>query len=439
MDKLPEHWELVQLGRIGFLFKGKGGTKEDEIFDGIPCVRYGDIYTQHQFFVRNSRACISQEYADNYSPIQYGDILFAGSGETIDEIGKSVVNLISGNAYCGGDIIVFRPSIIAHAPFLGYVTDCPQIAYQKSRMGRGITVMHIYSDALKYLNIALPPLSEQEAIVRYLDYVDGRISRYISARKKLVKLLEEQKHALIHRAVTRGLDPDVRLKSSGVEWLGDMPAHWEMRRLRSTVQIINGTTPASDNPKYWNGSIAWLTPEDLGQLTSRYIKGSARRITNEGYHACGTTLAPAGSIALSTRAPIGHIGILIVSACVNQGCRLLVPKKAIKSEYLYYELNVVRSELQSLGQGSTFTELSRVRLADFALNVPPLPEQEAITEYLDKATTDIDIAINRVRRQIELLSEYRTRLIADVVTGKLDVREAAGQLPDEIERLEEPE
>ena len=116
MDKLPEHWELVQLGRIGFLFKGKGGTKEDEIFDGIPCVRYGDIYTQHQFFVRNSRACISQEYADNYSPIQYGDILFAGSGETIDEIGKSVVNLISGNAYCGGDIIVFRPSIIAHAP-----------------------------------------------------------------------------------------------------------------------------------------------------------------------------------------------------------------------------------------------------------------------------------------------------------------------------------
>ena len=155
--------------------------------------------------------------------------MFAGSGETIDEIGKSVVNLISGNAYCGGDIIVFRPSIIANAPFLGYATDCLQIAYQKSRMGRGITVMHIYSDALEYVTIALPPISEQEAIVRYLDYVDGRIRCYINARQKLVKLLEEQKQALIHRAVTRSLDPNVRLKPSGIEWLGDVSAHWEVR------------------------------------------------------------------------------------------------------------------------------------------------------------------------------------------------------------------
>ena len=111
---------------------------------------------------------------------------------------------------------------------------------------------------------------------------------------------------------------------------------------------------------------------------------------------------------------------------------MLVPKKAIKSEYLYYELNVVRSELRSLGQGSTFTELSRVRLADFAFNVPPLPEETAITEFLDKATTDIDTAIDHTRRQIELQGEYRTRLIADVVTGKLDVREAVEQLPDEL-------
>ncbi len=156
--EVPEHWGVVQLGRIGRFSKGNGGTKEDEVPDGVPCVRYGDIYTQHRFFVRKSRACVTEEKAINYTPIQYGDVLFAGSGETIDEIGKSAVNLISVPACCGGDVILFRPSIQVDARFFGYATDCPQATHQKSCMGRGITVMHIYGGELKYMFIGLPPL-----------------------------------------------------------------------------------------------------------------------------------------------------------------------------------------------------------------------------------------------------------------------------------------
>ena len=153
-------------------------------------------------------------------------------------------------------------------------------------------------------------------------------------------------------------------------------------------------------------------------------------MTLKGYESCGATLAPAGSLAISTRAPIGHIGILRQEACVNQGCRLLTPKNLVESAWLYFSLRAFNDELSSLGQGSTFTELSRDKLGGFAIALPPLTEQTAIVAHLDKLTSDIDAAIAHTRREIEFLEEYRTRLIADAVTGKLDVREAAANLPD---------
>ena len=124
-------------------------------------------------------------------------------------------------------------------------------------------------------------------------------------------------------------------KPSGVAWIGDVPAHWEVRRLRSVADVINGATPSTNVPDYWDGHILWVTPDDLGRLRSRYVTDSARRITEEGYRSCGTTMAPANSLAISTRAPIGHLGILQSKGCVNQGCRLLIPGASIQVEYLH--------------------------------------------------------------------------------------------------------
>ena len=241
LGDVPAHWDVRQLGRIGRLSKGTGGTKEDEVPEGIPCIRYGDLYTSHNYqCIQVSRSFVTDTKAAEYTPIQYGDILFAGSGETIEDIGKSATNVMNSPACCGGDVILFRPHIEVDARFSGYAIDCPQSQYQKSCMGRGITIMHIYSDELKRLSIALPPLPEQRAIVRYLDHVDDRIRRYVSAKEKLIALLEEERQAVIHRAVTRGLDPNVRLKPSGVEWLGDVPAHWEVRRLKTVCRMKSG-------------------------------------------------------------------------------------------------------------------------------------------------------------------------------------------------------
>ncbi len=206
LGDVPAHWEVVQLGRIGNFSKGGGGTKEDEVDVGLPCIRYGDIYMNHKYHIERSRSYISLERSSNYTPMQYGDILFAGSGETIDEIGKSAVNLLDGEAYCGGDVILFRPGIEVNPRFTGYVTDCVQSAYQKSCMGRGITIMHIYSSQLKYMRLPLPPLPEQAAIVEYLDKATDGIDAAIARARRQIELVEEYRTRLIADVVTGKLD-----------------------------------------------------------------------------------------------------------------------------------------------------------------------------------------------------------------------------------------
>ncbi|MDE2767139.1 MAG: restriction endonuclease subunit S [Chloroflexota bacterium] len=206
LGDVPEHWEVVTLGRVGMFSKGGGGTKEDEVNVGLPCIRYGDIYMNHEYHIDNSRSCISPERSSLYTPIQYGDILFTGSGETIEEIGKSAANLLTGEAYCGGDVILFRPGIETNARFMGYAADCFQSAYQKSCMGRGITIMHIYSAQLKYMCLALPSILEQAAIAEHLDKAITDIETKIAHARRQIELVEEFRTRLIADVVTGKLD-----------------------------------------------------------------------------------------------------------------------------------------------------------------------------------------------------------------------------------------
>ena len=220
--------------------------------------------------------------------------------------------------------------------------------------------------------------------------------------------------------MTANLHPYAVYRPSGVWWLGHVPEHWEVRRLRSVAAIVNGATPSTNVPTFWDGDIIWLTPEDLGRLERRHISDSKRRITTAGYESCGTTLGPPGSVAISTRAPIGHLGILTSASCVNQGCRLLVPVEAIRSDYLYYEIATARPELESIGQGSTFTEISRGKLGGFLVAVPPFPEQAAIVLYLDYVDRRIRRYVSAKERLIGLLEEEKQAVIHRAVTRGLD-------------------
>ena len=287
------------------------------------------------------------------------------------------------------------------------------------------------------LSIPLPPLDEQRAIVRHLDHVDDHIRRYVAAKEKLIALLEEERQAVIQRAVTRGLDPSVPLKPSGIDWLGDIPAHWERCRLRNVVSEVT------------TGSRGWSSyASDTGPLFIRVAnlsRGSLKLRFNDTVRLdlpetseANRTRIRAGDLLISVTAYIGSIGVAPVQvgeAYVSQHVARCRPRLGSSSRWLGYVLlsPVGQVHGQTSLYGGTKDGLSLDDVKNYPILRPPFPEQIAIAEYIDKATAEIDSAIKNARRQIDLIREFRTRLIADVVTGKLDVREAAAQLGEQAD------
>ena len=438
LGKVPAHWEVRHLGRIGRFFKGGGGTKEDEREDGIPCVRYGDLYTYHRFFITASRACVAPDLAATvYTPIRYGDVLFAGSGETIDEIGKSAVNLIRGPACCGGDVIIFRPSIDAEARFLGYAADCSASVHQKACIGRGFTVMHIYSTDLKYMAVAIPPVPEQAAIVRFLDHADRRIRRYIRAKQKLITLLEEQKQAIINQAVTGQVDvrtgqPYPAYKPSGVEWLGEVPEHWEVCPAKGHFQETDERSETGSEELLSVSHITGVTPRSEKNITMfKASSNVGHKLCRPGDLVINTMWAWMAALGVASRAGIVSPSYAVYrphrsSRLLGEFADLLLRTAPYKSEYICRSTGIRSSRLRLYPE-----EFLRIKLL-----CPPPEEQRAIVEVVSKKATDTRRAIDLAYGELSLLREYRTRLITDVVTGKLDVREAAAQLPDEVKELE---
>ena len=271
--------------------------------------------------------------------------------------------------------------------------------------------------------------------MRYLDHVDRRIRRYVNTKRKLIALLEEEKQAIVNRAVTRGLDPNVRLKPSGVEWLGDVPEHWKRCRLRNVVSVVT------------TGSRGWSSyASDTGPLFIRVANLNRRslqlrfedtvRLNLPETLEVTRTRIQAGDLLISVTAYIGSVGLApeeLEEAYVSQHVARCQPLPGTSSRWLGYVLlsTVGQTHGQISLYGGTKDGLSLDDVKNYQILLPSLDEQIAIVEHVDKATADVEAAIARARRQIELVQEYRTRLIADVVTGKLDVREAASQLPDE--------
>jgi len=211
-----------------------------------------------------------------------------------------------------------------------------------------------------------------------------------------------------------------KYKDSGIAWLGEVPEHWEVKHSNQIFKIHNGATPKTSEADYWGDEIAWFTPKDLGDNDRKEISQSLKMITELGYQNCGVSLAPAKSIVLSKRAPIGHLAITTIPAVVNQGCLLLEPFEQYDVNYFYYWLYGYKSVLNSFGQGSTFMELPREKFAMLKISVPPLDEQTAIAHYLDTKLGEIDALIDKQQTLLEKLAERRTATITAAVTRGLN-------------------
>lgn len=274
---------------------------------------------------------------------------------------------------------------------------------------------------IENLHISLPSLLVQIAIANFLDAKTEQISTLISNKKKLIELLKEQKQSIIHSAVTKGIDENVKMKVSWISWIGEIPEDWEILKLKYTGKIINWSTPSSSEKDYWDWDIDWITPTDLGNSDDPNLYQSGRKITKLWLENCGTTIVPKNSIILSCRAPIWSLGITTKDMCTNQGCKAFIVNSRVIYQYVYFHFIAYNEYLQSLWKWTTFQELSTTEFENSYFILPSIITQESIVEYIKKEAFQIDSAIYKIEQEITLIEEYRTSLIYQAVTGKLSI------------------
>ena len=420
LGKVPEHWEVKRLRFTVNLnpVKSELDIPEDTLVSFIPmeAVNFDKNLTLTE--ERNL-----DEVYKGYTYFKNGDVVLAKITPCFEN-GKSAIaqNLTNGIAFGTTELHVLRSQDSINNHFLYYLIKSDSfMKIGESEMYGAGGQKRVPEEFIKNFLIGLPPYYEQTDIAHYLDTKLGEIDALIDKQQTLLEKLAEQRTAVITHAVTKGLNPAAPMKKSGVEWLGDVPAHWDIKHSNQIFKIHNGATPKTSEPDYWGDEIVWFTPKDLGDNQNKEISTSLKMITKEGYENCGVSLAPAKSIALSKRAPIGHLAITLLPAVVNQGCFLLEVLAPNDVNYLYYWLYANKTTLNSFGQGSTFMELPREKFAMLKISIPPKNEQTSIADYLDQETAKIDRLCETVNQTIGRLKEYRTALITQAVTGKIKV------------------
>lgn len=331
------------------------------------------------------------------------------------------------------DYSVFVPSRDANVDFYQYLLRTPILVAQFAQASRGIGTgfNRLYGDDFGAIHVPCPPLDEQAAIVKYLAHVDRKIDRFIRSKRRMIELLNEQKQAIIHQAVTKGLDPSVPMKDSGVEGLGEIPAHWEVRRMGTLGSIRYGLgqpprlqddgLPMIRATNVQRGSITranmlYVAAEDVPKSRNAFLRSGEIVVVRSGAYTADSAIVPdeyEGAVA-------GYDMVLTPTSAY--------PKFVA---WVLLSTYVLRDQLITASSRSAQPHLNAGELASCLVFVPPVEEQEGIADYLDRSCAEIDSGIAQIRAELGLIREYRTRLIGDVVTGKVDIRMISAKLNDD--------
>ncbi len=427
LEHIPTHWSVERGKRL--LQKMERPTLDTD--DIVTCFRDGVVTLRKN---RRTDGFTESLQEIGYQGIRAGDLVihamdaFAGAVGVSDSDGKGTP------VYS-----VCKPESQANAYYYAYAIREMARSQWIVALAKGVRER---STDFRYTALAaeplpVPPLPEQTTIVHYLDHADSRIQRYISAKERLIELLTEQKQAIINQAVTCGLYPNVRLKPSGVEWLGDVPTHWEIVALRYlATKFGSGVTPRGGASVYQEKGVPFLRSQNVHFAGLRLE--NVARITRDLHNSLSGTHVRRGDVLLNiTGASIGRVCTVpddFLDGNVNQHVCIIRPRRnVLLPGFLAAFLSTLgmQREIQMEQSGASREGLTLDSIRTFKIVLPPVEEQCRIIHEVSSQISCMDEVVGHTRRQIELMQEYRTRLIADVVTGKLDVREAAAQLPDE--------
>ncbi len=434
LGEVPEHWEVRRLRSVcDTRFSNVDKHTRDEEASVRLC-NYVDVYKNDHIHdgMPFMRATATESEIAHFR-LHAGDVLITKDSEAWDDIGVPALVVDSDiDAICGYHLAILRSDRrVLEGTFLFRALQSQRLAHQFHVAAAGVTRYGLSQGAVRSLLLPLPTIPEQAAIARFLDHADRRIRRYIATKEKLIVFLEEQKQALIQQAVTGQIDvrtgkPYPAYKDSGVEWLGEVPEHWMIWAAKRFYY--------ESDERSVTGTEELLSVSHLTGVTPRSEKNVTmfKAESHVGHKLCRT-----GDLVVNTMwAWMAALGLARQDGLVSPSyavyrCR---PSAKLDGEYVESLLRTV-SYRDEYRRRSTGIRPSRLRLyPDEFLLMPilcPTPEeQRSIVEYLAETTSKTGAAIQGASRQIDLLRELRTRLIADVVTGKLDVREAAARIPD---------
>lgn len=411
LGEVPEHWEVKRLKFMAVIQNGQD-YKHIVADEGYPVIGSGGQFA----------------YASNY--LYDGESILLGRKGTIDK-----PLYINGKFWTVDTIFYTQIAKDVVPKFLYYCTltvDFWCIATQTA-------LPSVTATALSNLQFAVPPLSEQTAIAAYLDERTAYLDRLIAKQQALSEKLSEKRTALITEEVCGRLHINMRddhrnnpngcrdteltpaLRDSGIQWLGEIPEHWEVWKITHLVEFIgSGTTPKSDNPAYYDGETLWVTTSELRE---NYISDTKQKVSQEAIKDFSTLkIYPKNSVAIAMYgATIGRLGILEKEATFNQACCVFVPSEKLHYKFLFYWLWHRRPILISLSNGGGQPNLSQDDLKKIKIAIPSYKEQTAIATYLDKETAKIDRLQAKIAESVARLQEYRAALITQVVTGKVQV------------------
>lgn len=402
---IPQDWNVKSLDELGEFSKGKGIAKKDVLedkVDGLPCVRYAEIYTIYHYNTTVLKSKINQESAANSNPINYGDILFAGSGETLEDIGKSIAYLNKETAYAGGDICILKHHN-QDPQFLGYLFNNDVVRNQLFKIGQGHSVVHIYASGLKKLLVALPPIQEQQKIASILSTWD----KAIAAQEKLIKQKQALKNGLMQQLLT------------GKKRFHGFEEKWNKIELREIGTIIRGASPRpKGDPRYYGGNVPRLMVKDVTR-DGKYVTPKIDFLTEAG--AEKSRPCKAGTLTVVCSGDVGVPSFLAVDACIHDGFLAIIDLKTnlINADFLYYQLKRLRTRMErSATHGGVFTNLTTTILKDFIIEIPSVKEQLEIINVLSKADKEVD----KQELKLKKLLKQKQGLMQQLLTGEKRVK-----------------
>lgn len=421
LGEVPAHWEVIRLANLFQQMVEEGA-------DDLPILSvsiHSGVSDKEMNEEEMDRKITRSDDRSKYKRVMPGDLVYNMMRAWQGGFGAvTIAGMVS-------------PAYVVARPIKGFVTEfieqqlrTPNAIEEMRRHSQGVTDfrLRLYWEEFKRLQVVLPQIEDQRRIMDELNSETSKIDALITEQRTLIDLLKEKRQAIISHAVTKGLDPDVAIKDSGVEWLGEVPAHWDVRPVKSIANIGNGATPNRDRPDYWSdGNYPWLSSTVVNQ---DIVTEATEFVTQVALDECHLPkiIPPAVLIGITGQGKTrGMAAILGFEATINQHIAFVKPidDACVGFVRRYFDMAYPRMRFESDGAGSTKGAITCEQIANMKLPLPPITEQKIIGDYIDREMSTIDALTAEAETTIALLQERRSALISAAVTGKIDVRQAA--------------